>query len=207
VLPHLVDGKNPVADEVGLGSGELRENETGAIAEEDVGGEADGLEVLGLSGSRRDRDLLLADEGVDGRRLSDVGVSDESDDHALRGVTVGDRDCESRDRKSARLLVHQLEERKNSLSGACLRKRSSNSSTERILVRSSSSEPGVEIPAPLLILLARSPSVSLSLSSSLKSSSSLSDSGSSLGFDLPCEGPGALSLLPDLGTFMPVTLR
>lgn len=92
VFAHLVDGKDAVAHEVGLGRRELGEDESRAIAQEDVGGEADGLEVLGLSGGGRDGDLLLADEGVDGGRLSDVGVSDESDDELLVRVTGGDRD-------------------------------------------------------------------------------------------------------------------
>ena len=131
VFPHLVDRKNTVADEVGLGRGELGEDESGAIAEEDVGGEADGLEVLRLAGRGRDRDLLFADQGVDSRRLSDVGISDETDDHLLVSVAESDGDWREGGRSAARTTG----QKRNAPSGACFKKRSSSSKTERILVR------------------------------------------------------------------------
>jgi hypothetical protein len=70
----------------------LREDETGAIAEEDFGRKADRLEVLGLAGRSRDRDLLLADERVDRRRFADVGVADQTDDQLLVAVSLCEGD-------------------------------------------------------------------------------------------------------------------
>lgn len=67
MLSHLINREHTVTDEVRLGRRELGEDKTGAIAEEDIGGEADRLEVLRLSGSRRDGNLLFSDEGVDSR--------------------------------------------------------------------------------------------------------------------------------------------
>jgi hypothetical protein len=79
VLAHLIDREDAVADEVGVGAGELGKDETGAIAEDEVVGEVDRLEVLRLAGRGRDRDLFGSDEGVDGARLADVWVADQAD--------------------------------------------------------------------------------------------------------------------------------
>lgn len=78
-LAELVDGEDAVADEVGLCGGEVGEDEAGAIAEDDALAQVDGLEVLGLSRGGRDRDLLRADEGVDGGGFADVGITDQAD--------------------------------------------------------------------------------------------------------------------------------
>lgn len=79
VFAHLIDGKDTVADELGLGVGEVGEDETGTIAKENVFAEVDGLEMLCLAGSGRDGHLLGADESVDGGGFTDVGVTDETD--------------------------------------------------------------------------------------------------------------------------------
>ena len=79
VLAHLINGQDTVADELGLGVGEVGEDETGTIAKEDVVAEVDGLEMLRLAGSGGDGHLLGADESVDGGRFTDVGITDETD--------------------------------------------------------------------------------------------------------------------------------
>ena len=98
VLAHLIDGQDTITDEVGLRGGKLREDESGTIAKEHLGGKSNGLEMLGLSWSGRNGNLLLADESVDGRGFSDVGVSYEADDHALRRVAMSNRNCKQMDR-------------------------------------------------------------------------------------------------------------
>lgn len=78
-LAELIDGQNAVADKVGLCGGKVGENETGAITEDNTLAEVDGLEMLRLTGCRRDRHLLCADKSVDGGRFTDVGVSYQTD--------------------------------------------------------------------------------------------------------------------------------
>lgn len=80
MLSQLVNGQHTVADQVGLRSGELREHETRAIAEDDVVREMDGLEMFRFSRSRRNRDFLLTDERVDRTRFSDIGIADKTND-------------------------------------------------------------------------------------------------------------------------------
>lgn len=46
---HLVNGQNAVADQVRLGEGEIGENKTRTIAENDIVAEVNGLEVLRLA--------------------------------------------------------------------------------------------------------------------------------------------------------------
>lgn len=113
-LAQLVDREDAVAHELGLGARELREDETRAVAQEDILAEADRLEVLGLARRRRDRHLLLADEGVDRRRLADVRVPDEADDELLVAVTGGERHCEQGERQDliATILKGQQSEKR-----------------------------------------------------------------------------------------------
>jgi hypothetical protein len=75
VFSHLVNRQNTVADEVGLGESEIGENKTRAIAENHLVTEMDRLEVLRLTGGRRNRNLLGADKGVDGGGFTNVGVT------------------------------------------------------------------------------------------------------------------------------------
>jgi hypothetical protein len=51
VLAQLVDGQNAVANEFGLGAGEVGEDETRAIAEDNPITQVDGLEMFRLAGS------------------------------------------------------------------------------------------------------------------------------------------------------------
>jgi hypothetical protein len=76
VFPELVDRQHSVTYEIRLRGRELRENETGTIAEDDVW-EVDGLEMLGLTGRRRYADFFLSDKSVDGARLADVWIADK----------------------------------------------------------------------------------------------------------------------------------
>ena len=91
VLSHLIDREHTIRNEIGFRRGELREDETGTIAEQDVGRKSNRLEVFCLSWRGGDGDLLLSDEGVDRRRFTDVGVSDESNDHLFRRMSKSDR--------------------------------------------------------------------------------------------------------------------
>ena len=207
-LAQLVDRQDAVAHELGLGAGELGEDETRAVAQEDVLREADRLEVLGLARRRRDRHLLLADEGVDGGRLADVGVADEADDELLVAVSGRERDCG----RSASVSESERQDERggreaNAPSGARLMNRSSSSSTLKILVRGLSSDPGTEMPMPRRILPASSSSESSSLSSSVSSPRCLTR-GRLLAAAAAAAGAvfldsRPLSLLPDLGIFMP----
>ncbi|KAH9830066.1 hypothetical protein Tdes44962_MAKER09090 [Teratosphaeria destructans] len=79
VLAELVDGEDAGADELGFGGGEVGEDETGTVAQDDAVGEVDGLEVLGLAWGGGYTHFLGAKEGVDGGGFSDVGVADEAD--------------------------------------------------------------------------------------------------------------------------------
>lgn len=63
---HLVNGQHSVADQVRLGEGEVWENKSWTIAENDVVAEVDGLEMLGLARGGRDGHFLGPDQGVDG---------------------------------------------------------------------------------------------------------------------------------------------
>lgn len=80
VLTQLIDRQHAVAHEIRTRRRELREHESGTVAEDDGVGEVDRLEVLRFARRRRHADLLLADERVDGARLADVRVADEADD-------------------------------------------------------------------------------------------------------------------------------
>ncbi|KND93664.1 hypothetical protein TOPH_01828 [Tolypocladium ophioglossoides CBS 100239] len=63
-LSHLVDWQNAVADQVGLCKRKVGEDETRAIAEDDVVAQMNGLKVLRLARSRRDGHLLGANQGI-----------------------------------------------------------------------------------------------------------------------------------------------
>lgn len=77
-LTQLIDWQDTITDKFCLGSRKVGEYQSRAIAQDDLLGEMDGLEVLCLSRSRGDRYLLCTDEGVNSRRLSDVRVSNKS---------------------------------------------------------------------------------------------------------------------------------
>ena len=78
-LAQLVDREDTVADKFRLGVGEIREDETWAIAQENSIAQVNSLEMLRLAGSRGDRNLLGTNKGVDGGRLSDVGITNQAD--------------------------------------------------------------------------------------------------------------------------------
>jgi hypothetical protein len=75
VFPHLVDGQDTITDHVGLGVDELREDQTRTITQGDLVGEGQGLEMFRLSRRGGYADLLGSKQSVDGRRFTDVGVS------------------------------------------------------------------------------------------------------------------------------------
>jgi hypothetical protein len=94
ILPHLINRQHTVHDHVGLSVRELGEDETWAVAQRNLVGEHQCLEMLGLSGSARDRDLFGSEEGVDGGGLADVGVADKTDHELGRaGLTGGGEFC------------------------------------------------------------------------------------------------------------------
>ena len=86
VLSELINGQDTVAHEICLGGGEVGEHKTRAITQDDFVAEMDCLEMLRLTGGSRDGDLLGTDKSVDGGRLSDVGVSDQTNLQLLAWV-------------------------------------------------------------------------------------------------------------------------
>ena len=78
VLAKLVNGQHTVTDELCFCVCEVGEHETWAIAEDDLVGKVNGLEVLGLTRRGGDRDLLRTKQGVDCGRFTDVRVSDKT---------------------------------------------------------------------------------------------------------------------------------
>lgn len=80
MFSHLVDGQHTVQQQLCFGVCKLREDQTGAIAEDNGGiGQVDGLDVLGFAWSGRDAHFFAAEEGVDGAGFTDVRVSDQTD--------------------------------------------------------------------------------------------------------------------------------
>ena len=75
-LALLVDGQHTVDTSSALVVAKLGNTRPGQSQSMISGEEVQGLEVLGLTGGRRDRDLLGTEQGVNCAGLTHVGVSD-----------------------------------------------------------------------------------------------------------------------------------